>query len=298
MDLKGNRVLRRAVVIGLTVIAALPFRLCHGIGYCLGNLLYWLPNDARRITRINLRLCFPDLDTAARARLARRSLIQLAQGVFELGALWLWPGDRLLSLVREVEGLEQLREALTEGRGVIMLTPHLGAFELTGLYCGHYFKGTSLYRPTRIGLDAELCRWRGRLGHRLVPTDRRGVSALRRALERGEGVGILPDQDPPRGGGVYAPFFDIETYTISLPSRLAIRTGAVVMVIVAERLPLGRGFRLRCRRAADTIREEPLEASVAAMNHEIETLIRELPEQYVWSYKRFKTRPPGVARRY
>lgn len=289
---------RRAALIGLRIIAVLPFRVCHGIGYCFGNLLYWLPNDARRITRINLRLCFPDRSDAERARLERRSLIQLMRGAFELGALWRWPGDRLLPLVREVEGLDQLREALEEGRGVIMLTPHLGAFEMIGLYCGHHFQGTSLYRPTRIGLDEDLRRMRSRLGHRLVPTNRTGVIALRRALERGEGVGILPDQDPPRDGGLYAPFFGIETYTITLPSRLAISTGAAVLVIVAERLPLGRGFRIRCRRATDVIRNEPVEASVAAINREIEAMVREIPEQYVWSYKRFKTRPPGVAKRY
>lgn len=289
---------RSVALIGLKVVAALPFRLCHAIGYCLGNLLYWIPNDARRITRINLRLSFPDLSAADRARLERRSLIQLMRGVFELGALWLWSGDRLLSLVRDVEGLEQLRDALGEGRGVIMLTPHLGAFEMIGLYCGYHFGGTSLYRPIRIGLGEDICRWRSRLGNRLVPTNRRGVIALRRALERGEGVGILPDQDPPRDGGLYAPFFGIETYTITLPSRLAISTGAVVMVIVAERLPWGGGFRISCRRATNAIRNEPVEASVAAMNREIEAMIREIPAQYVWSYKRFKTRPPGVAKRY
>ena len=289
---------RALALIALKISAALPFRLGYAIGYALGNLLFVVPNDLRRITRINLRICFPELSNVERRGLERRSLIQLMCGALEMGAIWLWPGERLLRLVREVDGLDALRDALDEGHGAIMLTPHLGAVEVTGLYCALYFPGTSLYRPSRIGLDEEMSRWRGRLGHRLVPTDRQGVLAVRRALERGEVVGILPDQDPPRDGGVFAPFFGIESYTITLASRLAISTGAAVLIVVAERLPQGRGFRLTCRRASDAIRREPVGASVATMNREIETAIRRLPEQYLWSYKRFKTRPPGAKRRY
>jgi len=289
---------RRIALIGLRLSAVLPFRLCHAIGFCLGNLLYLIPNDSRRITRINVRRCFPELSAAARRRLERRSLAQLMRGLLELGAVWLWPGERLLGLIREVHGLDTVAEALAEGNGAIMLSPHLGAFEVAGLICAHYFPGTSLYRPTRIGLDAEMCRWRSRLGQRLVPTNREGVVAVRRALKRGEVVGILPDQDPPRGGGVFVPFFGLETYTITLASRLAMSTGAPVLVVVAERLPLGRGFRVTCRRATEAIGSGPVDVSVAAMNREIESAIRQLPEQYLWSYKRFKTRPPGASKRY
>ena len=295
---RWDGLVRRIILFALRIDALLPFRLCHALGQVMGNILYLLPNDARRVARINLALCFPELSAAAQRRLERRCLVQLMCGAFELGALWLWPGERFLRLVREVDGLEALDAAIAEGHGAIMLTPHLGAFEVTGLYCAHYYPGTSLYRPSRIGLDEEMCRWRSRLGHRLVPTNRQGVLAVRRALERGEVVGMLPDQDPPRGGGVFVPFFGVNCYTITLASRLAISTGAAVLVVVAERLPAGRGYRVICRRATDVIRQEPLEASVAAMNQEIEAAIRALPEQYLWSYKRFKTKAPGGRRYY
>ncbi len=290
--------LRSIVLTALRITAAVPFRINHAIGYGLGVLLAWIPNGARRVTRRNLAYCFPELDPTERRRLERASLAHLARGILELGAVWLWPAHRTLELVREIDGLESLKSALDEGRGAIMLTPHLGAFEITGLFCTHYGPATALFRPSRIGLDQELCRWRGRLGNRLVPTDRKGVLAVRRALERGEVAGILPDQNPPSGGGIFAPFFGIQAYTMTLVSRLAIATGAPVLLIVAERLPHGRGFRVICRRMSDEICRKPVEQSVCAMNREIEAAIRRAPEQYLWSYKRFKKRPDGVPTRY
>lgn len=134
-------------------------------------------------------------------------------------------------------------------------------------------------------------RGREALGAHLVPADQSGVRALLQTLQEGNLVGILPDQDPGRDRGVFAPFFGIEANTMTLLSRLAQKTGAPVFLVFAQRLPKGTGYRLVCRPCPSLIATGTLEESVNALNGAVEGVVREIPEQYLWSYKRFKTRP-------
>ncbi len=283
----------------LHLLSALPLRLAQGVGAGLGRLLGWLPGDMRRITRINLEHCLPDLPARERERLARASLVEAGRAFAELGAMWLWRPERLLALVREVRGWELLEAAMAAGRGIIVLSPHLGAWELGSLYGAPRHPLTALYRPLRVRALDDLVRTaRERTGARLMPTDGSGVRALYKALERGEMVGILPDQDPGRGAGVFAPFFGHPAKTMVLVSRLASRSGAAVLICVPERLPRGRGFRLHFTPAPAEVSAADLNRSVAAMNAGVEAWVRRLPAQYLWSYKRFKSRPEGEPRWY
>lgn len=284
----------------LRLIAALPLPLIHAIGAVLGGLLGQVPNAVRQIADRNLTLCFPEAPPKARNRLLRRNLIETGKSFLELGPLWCWPGQRVLALVQaSVTGESELAAAVHRKQGAILLTPHLGAWEMAGLYYSSRYPLTILYRPSRVGLDELSRQGRGRLGGRVVATDTAGIRALLAALRNGEVLGILPDQDPgDEGGGVFAPFFGIAADTMTLVSRLARKTGAPVFLTWAERLPRGRGFTLHLRTLPDVTIASSLEASVAALNQGVEAAVRSLPAQYLWAYKRFKTRPPGQPKLY
>jgi len=291
---------RRASITGLLRLTALlPLPLTHAIGALLGWLLWRIPSAPRRIAARNLALCFPELTPTERDRLLRRNLMETGRGLLELGPLWLWPGQRVLALVRgSVAGEEALAATVRQQRGAILLTPHLGAWEMAGLYYSSRHPLTILYRPSRLGLDELSVRGRGRVGGKVVATDARGVRALLTSLRNGEILGILPDQDPGEEGGVFAPFFGIAANTMTLVSRLALKTGVPVFLTWAERLPRGRGYALHLRALPEVTAAASLEVSAAALNQGVEAAVRSLPAQYLWVYKRFKTRPPGEAKLY
>ncbi len=294
----------RQVLLGvlLRLTAALPLSWSHRLGALLGGLLWWIPNPLRRIAERNLALCFPEQPVAERNPLLRRNLLETGKGLLELGPLWLWPGQRVLRLIQEpVIGEEELAAAMNRKQGVILITPHLGAWELAGLYYSSRYPLTILSRPSRIGLDAISRRGRGRLGGRVVATDAGGLRALLIALRRGEVLGILPDQDTGGvgdGEGLFAPFFGIAAGTMTLVSRLVLKNRTPVFLTWAERLPRGQGYALHLRALPEVTAAASLQASVAALNQGVEAAVRTLPEQYLWAYKRFKTRPPGEPKLY
>ena len=286
----------RLIRAGLRLFAALPLPLNHALGTALGWALALLPNGLRRTTRDNLRRCLPELAPRARRRLARRSLVETGKTFTETGPLWCWPGERALTLVREVCGREWLDAALAEGRGLILATPHLGAWELAGLWGATHLPMTTLYRRPRMAELDELVRTaRERMGARYVAADASGVRALYQALADNRVVGMLPDQDPRDSGGAFAPFFGLPAYTMTFLSRLARKTRAPVLFAYCERLPRGRGYVIHFVPTPETIRTGSLAESLAAVNQTVEQCVRTLPEQYQWSYKRFKTQPGDIA---
>ncbi len=280
----------------LRILSLLPLSWVHRLGGGLGALIYWHGrNPLVRVSRINLERCFPELDPERRETLLKNSLRETARAFLELGALWRWPCARLEQKIQAVEGEELIEHYLSRGRGLIILTPHLGAWELTGLRVALRYPLTGLYRPLRRpSLETPVRRARERCGGKLLPANRRGLRALYQTLERNEIVGILPDQTPREAGaGVFAPFFGQPAHTMTLVARLAHKTGAPVIFIHAERLPRGRGFRLHYWPAPPGIASPNLEQATGALNRGLEQGIRRHPEQYLWSYKRFKQRPPG-----
>ncbi len=291
---------RQALLTGLLRLTArLSLPVAHAIGTALGWLLGRIPNPMRRIAARNLALVFPAMTEADRHRLLRANLMETGKLLLELGPLWLWPGARVLALVRDsVAGEEALAAAVQQKQGAILLTPHLGSWEVAGLYYSSRHPLTILYRPSRLGLDELSVRGRGRLGGKVVATDAHGVRALLTSLRNGEVLGILPDQDPGPESGVFAPFFGIAASTMTLVSRLALKTGVPVFLTWAERLPRSGGYRLHLRVLPEVSAAASLEASVAALNRGVEAAVRALPTQYLWAYKRFKTRPPGEAKLY
>ncbi len=280
----------------LRLLALLPLRTVHSIATLLGRLM--ATQSMLRITqvaRINIRMAFPLQSPAAQEKLIKQSLVETCKAFCELGALWLWQVERVLSLVREVNGQEYLQQALKLGKGVILLTPHLGAWEMAGLYASAHYTMTAWYRPPKlVGLHDLIRTARERAGGRFVATNKAGIRALYQTLRHGQIAGILPDQVPTEvGSGIFAPFFGIPAYTISIVSRLAHKTGATVIFTYAERLPQGQGFRIYFLPAPANIAADNLEIAVNALNQGVEQCVQNCPSQYQWSYKRFKRRPEG-----
>lgn len=276
----------------LYLCAYLPLPLLHGFGACIGWFLIHTQNRSRQTSEINISLCFPEMSAAGQRRLVRRSLIETGKTIIETSALWLRSGKNTLRLIREVEGNELVDRALQDGKGVILATPHLGAWEGAGLYCAHNYNITCLYRPLKItGLEQLVTQARSRLGGTYVPANSRGIRTLYATLARGGVVAMLPDQEPQQGTGEFAPFFGIPAYTMVLLGRLAAKTGASVIFTWCERLPLGRGYRLHFRQAPAAIHSKNISEAVAATNLAVEQCVQECPEQYQWSYRRFRTRP-------
>lgn len=287
------------VKILLHLFASLPLPVTHFFGAIIGWALIYLPNDARRISRINLELCYPELTPSALKCLLHKSLIEDGKTATELGPFWLVNDQRVLSLIKQTSGEEELKGSFKTGKGVILVIPHLGAWEMVGLYCSSRYPMTSLYRPPQMStLDNLIHEGRERMGAKLVPTDLSGTRSLYKALQKGELVAILPDQDPTRGNGVFVPFFGIPAYTMTLLPRLAHKTEADVFFAYAERLPKGQGYHLHFRAAPEITAAADIEESAALINKGIELCINAIPEQYQWGYKRFRTRPEGQDRFY
>ena len=286
-------------VVALRGLALLPYPVIYRLAGAVGRVGAWLPIRPVRSAAMTIRMSYPDLSARERARLLRRSMAESTRTVCELGAVWTWSRDRVLGLVREVHGAQHLEAAVAQGRGVVLLTPHLGAWELAGLYCSSRYPITALYkRPVDTVLERFYERGRARFGARLAPAGAGGIRALVRALSDGDIVVMMPDQDPRRGAGVFVPFFEVLANTTTLVSRLAQRSGAPVVLSFAERLPKGAGFRLHFRPASPAVRDGDLLASASALSCDIERLVRACPEQYLWSYKRFRIRPHGEANPY
>ena len=286
----------RAVLIRFLIHtwSLMPLRLAHACGAILAHLMMWFPNKPLKICRTNIRLCFPHLPETEQQALVKRIFIETGKTVTEMGALWLWPRDKVLGLVKNISGEDALLEAVRQQRGVILAGPHIGAWEMVGLYWASRFPLTALYRPPKMQeFDAFVRAARQRSGGHLVPTNAQGVKALYQAMRNNEFIGILPDQDPGEEGGVYAPFFGIPANTMTLLSRLARKSGSAVFFVFAERLSKGQGFHMHVIPAPRGIASDDLETAAAALNEGVEQCIRICPEQYQWIYKRFKRRPAG-----
>jgi KDO2-lipid IV(A) lauroyltransferase len=277
-------------------MAGLPLALLHALGTLIGWVIAHTPNRQRRNALINLAMCRPGLGARELIRLRNRSLVAFGRTYCEMGRLWQRPPAEVLGLIREVRGGDLLRR--DDGRGLIVLSPHLGAWELAGLYLAAQGPTTIFYKPQKR-LDDLILAARRRSGARLAPTTARGIRALVQGLAEGEYAGILPDQEPRADkGAAFAPLFGIPAWTMVLVNRLARKSGARVIFMFAERLPHARGYRIHCLPAPDGIDSDDDAVAAEALNRGIERCIAVCPEQYLWPYRRFRRRPPGQPKVY
>lgn len=278
-------------------ISRLPLRLLHAFGALLGGAAYRFSSSFRGQIDANLAQA-GYADPALRRAAAR----EIGKSMFELPAVWLRSPQAVHALVRETEGWEHVTAAQAAGRPLVCFSPHMGCFEIIAQDYAYrsppHVPMTALYRPPRKAAIAPLIEaGRTRPNLRLAAADLGGVRALLRALKSREAIGILPDQAPRFGEGVWAPFFGRMAFTMTLAARLAQTPGAAVLLMYAERLPRGRGFRLVVVPLQEVLREpfaQDPAAAAAQFNGVLEALIRRVPAQYLWSYNRYKV-PPGVA---
>jgi KDO2-lipid IV(A) lauroyltransferase len=220
------------------------------------------------------------------------AIAEAGKTLLEMPWLWTRPQSQIVGLVRAVEGEACVREAQAQGKGIIYLTPHLGCFEVAAQFASAHAPITAMYRaPKQSMLEPIIREGRARGNVRLATADMKGVFALLRALRKGEWVGILPDQVPGKGEGEWTEFFGQPAYTMTLAHRLQKSTGAAVLLAFCERLPQGAGYRIHLEPLPSP---EPGESPTRQLNRGLERLIRKCPEQYLWSYNRYKV-PAGVA---
>lgn len=277
----------------LRLVAALPLRAVHGIGGFLGRVVYWLSPAYRRRTNENLALAGYDDPALCREAIA-------GAGRQGLETPWIWQRRRAdLAPLIEVADMDLVDKALADGRPVMFLPPHLGCFEVTAQFYAAFRPEakarpiTVLYRIPRKAILRPLVEsGRAADGLLLAPAEIRGVRMLVKAMKERQVVGILPDQVPSRGEGVWAPFFGRWAYTMTLPARLARQFDAIVLLVYGERLPRGAGYRIHLRSLQETLTGDAAH-DAAVMNRGLETLIRECPTQYLWGYNRYKV-PAGA----
>jgi KDO2-lipid IV(A) lauroyltransferase len=268
----------------------LPFPLLRLKGVVLGSLLYLLMGRRRRIGLRNLEICFPEWTAAERRRVMLRHFQEFAAGLLAYGILLHGSARRIERLVRR-EGVEHFDAAAAQGP-VIMLAPHFLSIDFGGVRHTIDYRGASMYSAQRMGaFDALLLRVRGRFNSPVLIKRSDGIRPCIRALKDGRCFYYLPDQDLGPRESVFAPFFGVATATIPALSRLAQMARAQVVPMVTEMT--WSGFVLRYYPAWQDFPGSDLVADTARMNAFIEERVRELPSQYYWLHRRFKTRPQG-----
>ncbi len=265
-----------------------PLWLLHALGSALGWLTYALSPSYRSRLRANAALA----GVAAADR--RASVAEAGRLVAELPRLWLRPADRPIADPVRWDGHETLQALLDRGRGLVLLTPHLGSFEVSAQAYAERFGAqqpiTVLYRPARKRWLRELEeRARARPALATAPATLAGVRQMMRALKRGETLGLLPDQVPPDGMGLWVPFFGRPAYTMTLAARLVQQTGAEVGLLWTERLPGGGGYVVHAQGLPEALPAAGDEASALVINRAMEAVIRRCPRQYLWGYHRYKS---------
>ncbi|MGE4241692.1 lysophospholipid acyltransferase family protein [Ramlibacter sp.] len=260
------------------LLASLPLPLLHRLGAAVGWLAFLMSPTYRRRFRANAREAGYDFSRV------RAAVAEAGKMVAETPRLWFGA-----PVPCEWSGADLVRRAQAQGRGVIMLTPHLGCFEVSAQSFAQVFGPiTVLYRPARKAWLRDLVDTaRARPNLATAPTTLAGVRQMLKALRSGGAIGLLPDQVPPAGLGAWAPFFGRAAYTMTLPARLARQSGAPVLLVWSERLPGGAGYRVHVREWEGEIPESP-EAGAERINVHMERLVRECPAQYLWGYARYK----------
>lgn len=287
----------RVSIFLLWLIHFLPLGAQAAIGNGLGALLYWLIPERRRVTRVNLGKCFPGMAPAARERLARAHFRAVARSFVEHGLLWWAPRARIERLIR-FEGLEHLRAL--GGAPAILFVPHFVGLDAGGTRLSCEADVVAIFaRQKDPHFTRLLARGRSRFGDQRLVSRQEGVRAAISAMKREHRpFYYLPDQDYGPRDALFVPFFGVPAATVPGLSRIARLAGAKVLPCVTRMLPGGGGYVLRIEPPWQDFPTDDVAADTRRMNAYIEQVVQEIPEQYLWMHKRFKTRPPGEARFY
>lgn len=280
----------------LWLIARLPQRVQLALGKGIGRLIYAIPGKLKHITEVNIKLCFPEISAAEQKKLARKNFESLGIGMIEAAMAWWLPDEKLQHLFT-LHGLEYAEKAFAEGKGIILLGPHFTCLEMVGRLMSMKYSFAVMYRPHKKKLVAFIHeRFRQKHYLEAIPSNR--IRQLIRALNNNMAIWYAYDVDGGKKSSVFAPFFGVPTASLTSVSRIVRMSDAAV-------IPIGF-YRRENQFHYDVVLYPPvsefptgnLEEDAVKLNQALEIAIRRNPEQYVWQYKRFKTRPPGEPRLY
>ncbi|MEO5862601.1 MAG: lipid A biosynthesis acyltransferase [Burkholderiales bacterium] len=285
------------LVLGLAwLLHFLPLPVLAWLGKGLGRLLFWAGKSRRLVALKNLSLCFPALSQTRRQQIARAHFQAFAQVMLEQGLFW-WASDRRFLRTVTLTGGENW--IAVQGRPVILLAPHFVGLDWAGVRLSELKVLASIYsRPKNKLLDRMLLKGRTRFNQSVLFSRQDGLRGVVKALRQGIPFYYLPDLDFGRRNAVFVPFFGVPAATVTGLSRLAKIAHAVVLPVVARQLAQGRGYEVTIYPAWDNFPTDDVTADTRRMNEFIEQRIGEMPEQYLWTHKRFKTRPPDEPRLY
>ncbi len=276
----------------LWLIHFLPFSVLSAIGRGLGRVVYW--SGQARVARININACFPEMSKPERERLLKTHFAYLGESVLALGLLWWAPATRIARLV-EVEGAENY-VPFREKKPVIGFAPHFVGVELGTIRLALDYEAAAIYsRQKDPYLNELLLKSRTRFKPIVMIAKQDGLRGALRALRDGLTLYVLPDMDMGREDSVFVPFFGIPAATVPVLSRLAAISGAVVIPAITRRRPDGKGYVVKIYPAWEDFPTQDHVADMRRMNEFLEARVREMPEQYFWVHKRFRTRPDGVS---
>ena len=278
----------------LRFLSWLPLSWAQSLGKMLGTLLYWLPNNSRFLAQSNLNAVYPNLPIEARNKLVKQVLQHNAQAMLELGGVWFWSENKIRNLIKEEHGKELIDEAYAQGKGVLVLSPHMGSWEMMGAFLSLQYPATYMFRPPKSPeLEKVMTESRSRFGAKLVPTNVVGIKQIVKALKQNQVSMILPDQDAGKNG-VHAPFMGIPARTMTLASKLLKTSDAACVYMVILRRPQG-GFAVHYLPAdRDALMNKDLVEAATALNEGVERCVEMATEQYLWTYRRFRGQPEGM----
>lgn len=266
-------------------LAFLPLSCLQRIGLFCGWITWCLPGSYKRRAAENLKQAFPDSDKS----LLRSAMLSVGTLFLEMPYWWVRRNDAQLNKLITCDNWHQFEAALAKGNGVILLSPHAGCFELLGPIYSSRHRSTVLFRPPRMAwLQKWIIDMRSRKQLTMAPANQSGVRTLVKTLKRGNTIGILPDQVPVEGEGVWAPFFGRPAYTMTLVQRLQSLSGATIFILGAKRNAIGKGYTLHHKEMLEPLSEDPVQAATE-INLEMENMIRLMPDQYLWGYNRYRT---------
>lgn len=274
----------------LIFLARLPLPLLRAVALAVAWLINLMPHSGMRwVVRVNLLLSMPKLEQQQRLALERATVRSQCLTAIESIKCWGMPPSYSISQIKQVHGLAQLEAALADPKGMIAVVPHLGTWEMMNAWLNQFGAPVIMYKPAdQPQLNQFMLEARQRLNATLVPTDERGVRAIFKTLKQGGFTILLPDHVPETSGGVLADFFAVDCLTSTLVSKLAQKTGCTVVGLSCLRRDDLAGFDVYCDLFEPQVADRDLSVAVAALNQNMQQMIERAPEQYLWSYRRFK----------
>ena len=277
---------------GFKLFSYLPLIFSHTIARVGAFFIVKSKTHLYQKVHCNIKACFKDLCEQEQEKLIHDSIISYLQTFLELPAIWLKPQEKVLSYINHVEGFDQVKTALKQEKGLIILTPHMGCWEILPHFLSSHLNLTCLFKPLKQPTINQLIyASRKKSGVQLAPISASGLKSLYKALEDKNSIGLLPDHDPGEKGSLFVPFFGIQTRTMTFAHRIAIHSGAPTFWAYAIRMADGNGYQLYFKPASEAFFQQDPRLALTAMNQDIQSIVEHAPAQYEWGAKRFRARP-------